>query len=170
MSTDPTRVLTFDLCRPFLNRLVFEVKKELGSDLEAIALFGSVARDQGGESSDIDLFIVHHKKREPLKEFVRILVPLRRQTEYQSLLERGFYPEIMPLFMDIKSLGAHPWILLDVLDKGKVLFSRKGLLESELTKVRRRLRELGSRKVMLKDGTWYWDLKPDWKPGETFDL
>jgi hypothetical protein len=30
--------------------------------------------------------------------------------------------------------------------------------------------ELGSRRVELADGSWYWDLKPDWRPGEVVDL
>jgi len=29
---------------------------------------------------------------------------------------------------------------------------------------------LGSRKVILGNGSWYWDLKPDWKPGEVIEL
>jgi hypothetical protein len=30
--------------------------------------------------------------------------------------------------------------------------------------------ELGSRRIELPDGGWYWDLKPDWRPGEVVDL
>lgn len=164
------QVLTFDFCRPFLDRLVSELRLVLGSDLEAVALFGSVARDQGGQTSDLDLLVIHHRDDEPIHDFVRILVRLRQDREYQKLLEKGSYPEVTPLFLNIPSLKKHPWILLDVVDEGKILFSRSGLLEDELSNLRLRLRELGSRKVMLQDGTWYWDVKPDWKPGETFDL
>jgi hypothetical protein len=31
------------------------------------------------------------------------------------------------------------------------------------------LHELGARRVRL-GSAWYWDLKPDFKPGEVFDL
>ena len=38
-----------------------------------------------------------------------------------------------------------------------------------LEKLRARLRELGTRKVVSGD-SWYWDLKPDAAPGETVAL
>jgi hypothetical protein len=32
------------------------------------------------------------------------------------------------------------------------------------------LRELGSRRYVDEDGYEYWDLKPDWKPGDVVSL
>jgi len=32
------------------------------------------------------------------------------------------------------------------------------------------MEELGSKKVFLEDGTWYWKLKPDLKFGEIFEI
>jgi hypothetical protein len=32
------------------------------------------------------------------------------------------------------------------------------------------MRALGSRRVYLADGSWYWDLKPDFRPGEVVEL
>lgn len=55
MNARGQKVLTFELCRPFLERLVTEMTEVLVEDLEAIALFGSVARDEGQEFSDLDL-------------------------------------------------------------------------------------------------------------------
>ncbi|MGH9339676.1 MAG: nucleotidyltransferase family protein [Acidobacteriota bacterium] len=162
--------LTLAICRPFLDRLITGLREKLGSGLEAVALFGSVARDQGHTSSDLDLLIVYRGDREPLDEFVELLIPLREEKEYQSLLQRGFYPEVMPLFMNLETVKSHPWILVEIADHGRILFSLKSFLENELQRIRERLRELGSRKVILEDGSWYWDLKPDWKPGESFDL
>ena len=33
-----------------------------------------------------------------------------------------------------------------------------------------RLLELGAKKVSLPDGSYYWDLKPDWKPREVIEI
>ena len=41
---------------------------------------------------------------------------------------------------------------------------------SPLERLRARLEELGSRRIELDDGTWYWDLKPDLRPGEVVTL
>ena len=51
-----------------------------------------------------------------------------------------------------------------------ILYDPASVLERELDAVRRRMAELGSTRVELPDGSWYWDLKPDWRPGEVVDL
>jgi len=37
-------------------------------------------------------------------------------------------------------------------------------------KEKERLKVLGSKRIQLKDGTWYWDIKPDLEFGEIFTL
>jgi hypothetical protein len=51
-----------------------------------------------------------------------------------------------------------------------LLFDRDGFFESVLDELRARMRALGSRRVMLPDGSWYWDLKPDFRFGEVVEL
>ena len=63
-----------------------------------------------------------------------------------------------------------PWLLLDVCDHGIILFDPRAVLACKLASLRLRLRELGSRRIELADGSWYWDLKPDLRPGEVFTL
>ncbi|HHT9155446.1 MAG TPA: nucleotidyltransferase domain-containing protein, partial [Candidatus Tripitaka sp. YC43] len=75
-----------------------------------------------------------------------------------------------PVFMNPSVLKGHPWLLLDVMDHGIILLDRGGILKGELKKIKSRLKELGSRRVVLEDGTWYWDLKPDWRPGEVIEI
>jgi hypothetical protein len=41
---------------------------------------------------------------------------------------------------------------------------------SVLERLRRRLDELGARRYVDEDGYEYWDLKPDWKPGDVVKL
>jgi hypothetical protein len=66
--------------------------------------------------------------------------------------------------------GAYPWILLDIAHHGVVLYDPESILALELDAVRRRMADLGARRIELPDGSWYWDLKPDWQPGEVVDL
>ena len=51
-----------------------------------------------------------------------------------------------------------------------VLYDPESVLARQLDAVRRHMAELGSRRIELPDGSWYWDLKPDWQPGEVVDL
>ena len=67
-------------------------------------------------------------------------------------------------------LADTPWILLDICDHGIILFDPRSVLARKLASLRLRLSELGSRRVELADGSWYWDLKPDMRPGEVIAL
>lgn len=50
-----------------------------------------------------------------------------------------------------------------------MLLDTGGFFESVLGRMKSRMQELGSRKVMAGD-RWYWISKPDIKPGEEFKL
>jgi len=52
-----------------------------------------------------------------------------------------------------------------VLD-GVFLFYRDGFMRGLLGRLRGRLEELGSRRVELPRGGWYWVLRPELAPGE----
>ena len=53
---------------------------------------------------------------------------------------------------------------------GILLFDPRGVLRLKLEHLRARLEELGSSRIEPDDGTWYWDLKPDLRPGEVVTL
>jgi len=163
--------LTFERCRALLERFLSRLEEEAGGRLLAVALFGSVARGEAGKTSDLDLLIIHRgQPGAMLDDFLRILRELRQSPEYRSLQDRGFLPDPYPVFFTREQLAGHPWLLLEVLDHGHILLDREGLLGEELGRLRKRMEILGTRKVVLPDGSWYWDLKPDWKPGEVIEL
>jgi hypothetical protein len=59
--------------------------------------------------------------------------------------------------------------MLDLTEDAVILEDRGAALAAALDDLRRRLRRLGSRRVW-KDGSWYWDLKPDYRRGEIIRL
>ena len=169
-----TAHMTADLTpawRALLDRVVAEYRATLGSDLVALACFGSVARGEARPDSDLDLYAVTRARVSVFFD-ARLdrLRRLRESAEYQRLAAEGYRPEPMPIFHTVEDLRSHPWIVLDIAHHGVVLFDPDGVLAMELEAVRQRLRQLGSRRIERPDGTWYWDLKPDWRPGETIEL
>jgi predicted nucleotidyltransferase len=157
--------------RALADRVAEEYRAALGSELLGIALFGSAARGQAGPNSDLDLYAVT-RRRIPLLD-PRIDVAHRRareSAEYRGLVLDGYRPEPMPVFHSVAELTAHPWILLDISHHGIIVSDPDGVLTCELNAVRRRLTDLGARRVVQSDGTWYWDLKPDWRPGDVIEL
>lgn len=157
--------------RALLGRVVEAYREALGEDLVAVVCFGSVARGQARADSDLDLYVVTREEvsafRDPRLDRVR---RIRETPEYDALTERGYRPDPSPILHSVATLRSHPWILLDIADHGVLAYDPEGVLARELEAVRRRLRELGARRIELPDGTWYWDLKPDWRPGETIEL
>lgn len=157
--------------RTLLDRAVALYREALGDDLLAIACFGSVARGTARPGSDLDLYVV---TRAAVSAFLDprldAVLRLREAPEYRALGSRGYQPDPMPIIHSAAQLATHPWILLDIAHHGLVLFDPDRVLTRELEAVRRRLEELGSKRVELPDGSWYWHLKPDWRPGETIEL
>lgn len=154
-----------------VERAVAEYRVALGDDLVAVACFGSVVRGDAGPESDLDLYMVTRSHVSSLIDpRLERLRHFRQTPEYQALAREGYRPDPMPVFHTVAELAAHPWILLDIADHGVILYDPEGILTRELEAVRRRLRELGSKRIERPDGSWYWDLKPDWRPGELVEL
>jgi len=161
----------YETYRGYLDLLLKEMIRSFGDDfILSLVLFGSVARGEAMPDSDIDLLIVHKEADfNPMRSFVTLVLKLRKSKEYKRLKELGLCPDPYPIFITGRRLWNQPLILLDILDHGIIIYD-KGILRRRLDVLKRRLEELGARRINLKDGSWYWDLKPDWKPGEVIEL
>lgn len=56
------------------------------------------------------------------------------------------------------------------MEDGLLILDRDGFFAAVLSGMRERMRTLGSRRVDLADGSWYWDLKPDFRFGEVVEI
>ena len=153
-------------------RVVGVYRAALGNDLVAVAMFGSVARGAAGPESDLDLYVVTRTRVSALLDprLDTAQEGIHQSAEYQALVREGYTPEPMPVFHTIEHLRKHPWILLDISHHGRILHDCDGVLGRELEAVRHRLAELGAKRIEQPDGSWYWDLKPDWRPGDVIEL
>ena len=159
--------------RPLLGDLVTIAKEKLGGNLVSMILYGSVARGDASQDSDVDVCLVcrklpqSHLKRSRL--FRGIREELRKRRSYLMLREKGALAEISPIFFTTEEIRNTKPIFLDMVDDGEIL-TDDGTLQNKLEQVRRRMRELGSKKIYLDDGSWFWQLKPDIKLGEVLTL
>lgn len=162
----------YDDYKGFLVGLLEGMDTAFGKEvLLSLALFGSVARGEAKPDSDLDLLAIHKQVAfDPIKKFVELLLELRKGEKYLALFKKGIYPEPMAIFMAPEEISYNPLILLDIMDHGIILLDREGFLQGKISKLKGKLKEMGSRGVILKDGSWAWDLKPDWKPGELIEI
>jgi uncharacterized protein len=163
--------MVFDAYRPLLDKFLKLAQESWGEDLLAVTVFGSVARGEAKPASDIDLLMVTRSKRQyPSADYASWLRRLRESQECRALNDHGILSEPMPIIVDERKLESHPWLLLDIQECHITLYDPECRLERILDDVRAQMRKLGSRKVILENGQWYWDVKPSWKPGEVFSL
>ncbi len=145
------------------------VKGLYGDRLVSLCVFGSVARGEVKEGSDVDLLLVVEGLDEDLgarmKELAEVRERLRKAESYRRLKEQGLPVLTSEVALTPSEVASHPPILLDVVEEGIIVYDKGGFLRKELERVRERLRELGARRVKGKEG-WYWVLKPDAKLGE----
>jgi predicted nucleotidyltransferase len=140
-------------------------------DLVSVVLFGSVARGEATPMSDIDLFIV---ARNLPRGRVGRLRPVRGadrriEARLRSLRSKGIHSEVCPILMTPEAASALRPLYLDFVEDAMLLYDRHGFFAGVLNRLRRRLRELGSIRHRI-GRTWYWELKPDYRPGEIFEL
>lgn len=164
--------LGYETYREYLDALIRNLRDRFGEgNLLGCALFGSVARGVATSASDIDLLVLHSPVLpSPLKAFCEVCDGRAMEEASLTLRKQGLSPYPSPLFRTEEALRRNPLILLDVLDHGILLYDQRGQLRALLERFSEVLKELGTRKRVLEDGSWAWELKPDWRPGEVVEI
>jgi predicted nucleotidyltransferase len=142
-----------------------------GARLLAVAVFGSVGRGTMRPDSDIDLLLVVDPlpdgRLPRMKEFDaverRLEAPLRRASA------AGVQTRLSPVIRTPAELEHGRPLLLDMTEDARILHDPAGVLAARLQALRERLAALGARRIW-RGNAWYWDLKPDYRPGDVFSL
>lgn len=147
-----------------LAQYVALLERRFGSDLVSVVLFGSRAREQARPESDIDLLAV-----------IRGL-PRNRWQRYEGFTDIARevsteFADMLALILATPEEAVHvkPYYL-GMLSGHEIVYDRDDFFAGVLERLRKRLVELGSRRYVDPDGYEYWDLKPDWKPGDVVEL
>jgi uncharacterized protein len=160
-----------EIFEEIVDDLTAACREVYGDRLVSLAVFGSVSRGTMRPDSDIDILAVV----DPLPDG-----RLRRMAEFAAVESRlgprlagaasaGVHTRLAPIFKTPAELDHGSPILLDMTDCVRILFDSRAILAGRLDRLRRRLAELGSRKIQ-RDGGYYWLLKPDYKPGDIIEL
>ena len=154
-----------------LGDLVTACRCHYGDELLSVAVYGSVGRGMPRPDSDVDLLVVAERLADRhavrVRDFRAIEATLSSRLDMAGSV--GLHPELSPVLMTRAELERGSMLLLDMTEDARILFDATGCLAAALDRLRGRLRELGSKRIWLGNA-WYWDLKPDYKPGDVFDL
>ena len=144
--------------------------RQYGSRLVSLAVFGSVGRGTARPNSDIDVLIVAEGLPDGRIARMQDFTGVERMiaADLADARARGVETELSPVFRTPAELAAGSPLLLDMTQDARILVDR-GLLADTLEQLRRRLEALGARRI-VRGNAWFWDLKPDYRPGDVFRL
>ena len=167
-------LISDDERRTLIEETLHLLLQDFGEDLIGVVVFGSVARGKETPESDVDLLVVSGSFSESLSDrmdqLVKILMQLESTEQHGKMRRKGIntWIQFHPLNPDEARL--YRPIYLDIVEDGIIIYDRDEFMETILTNLKRKLEELGARRIFLRDGSWYWDLKPDVQQGEVVEV
>jgi predicted nucleotidyltransferase len=142
-----------------------------GARLVALALFGSVARGTPRPDSDIDVLLIADPlpdgRLPRVHEFEGVEAAI--EPALAAARRHGLAPTLSAVIKTPAEVSRGSPLFLDMVEDARILYDRDGFLSHTLADLRSRLDRLGARRVWRGDA-WYWDLKPDYTPGEVFEI
>jgi predicted nucleotidyltransferase len=160
---------------PYLDLLTTRCKKHYGEELLSLVLYGSVVRRTFRPTSDLDLLVVLRRSTlswgKRIGQFLRAVLDHPDVEKAHTRLRQMSLPwRVEPMILTERELAARPPILLDLTEDAMILEDHTGVFAQEIVRVRKRLEELGARRVWLPGDRWYWVLTPEIRPGEVITI
>jgi predicted nucleotidyltransferase len=147
------------------------LQEGLGGNLVSVVLFGSVARGEATPNSDLDLLIVMEDL--PRGRFRRLAwiepVEATFAAKLDSLEEEGIYTRLATVLKTRKEAERVVPLYLDMVEDAIILYDKGDFFHHLLSNLRQKPETLGARRLQM-GRVRYWDLKPDLKPGERFQI
>lgn len=136
-----------------------------GIKLEAVVLFGSFAREEATELSDLDFFVVVCGLSSNLLE--------RRRLVYDALtpVMEKFKVKIGVIDVEMEELGKTITpLLLNIAHDGVILYDKEGNVGQLFERLRRALKRAGFARYRTQDGKYGWKPVRELQPGETWEI
>lgn len=158
---------------PLIHEFLRLLREEFGDRVRSLLVFGSVARGTARPDSDVDVCV--GLRELPVSRYRRhqllgsVLDRLRQSAAYEDLIRRGYTPDVAAILYTPEEFQETKPLFLDLVEDA-VLLHDDGTARAKLDQLRARMKTLGSRKIVLDDGTYYWLLKPGLRFGEVIEL
>lgn len=147
------------------------VVKQFKGNIVSIVLFGSVAREEAGAHSDIDLVLIFKNLPNGRLTRTKLLEPIEDAMlkDLEILKEKGIFTNFNCLLKTQKeALHTRP-LYLDLTQDAVYLYDNEKFFRNIISDFSKKLQRLGSERRKVGSLT-YWELKPDFKPGEVFEI
>ena len=154
-----------------LNNMLKIMKEEFKDDLISVVVYGSVARGDNRNDSDVDLLIIMKNlpKDSMLKRIRLFETKVEDKLNLDEYWKMGYYISLSPVLKTPEEAEKFSPLYLDMVYDAVILYDRNYFFTRILQKLRDRLKELGAERVKMGK-KWYWVLKKDSRFGETVEL
>jgi predicted nucleotidyltransferase len=154
-----------------LNALRTACVAHYGDRLVSVIVFGSVGRGTMRPDSDIDLLVVADPLPSGRMRRVADFEPVEQVVEavIQDGRSRGLATRLSPLFKTPGEVERGSPVFLDMTQDARILYDKNGFFGARMGALDARLKKLGAKRV-FQGRAWWWDLKPDFKPGDTVTI
>jgi hypothetical protein len=154
-----------------LSEVLAITRRYYGQRMVTLAVFGSVARGTQRPDSDVDLLLIcdplPEGRMRRIEEFGQVEDALEPVLE--SLANEGISTSLSVILKTPSEVRQGGLLYLDLTEDARILYDEEDYFQRFLNGLRDRLRKLGARRIW-RGNAWYWDLKPDFKPGDVFEL
>jgi hypothetical protein len=154
-----------------VNLLREEVERYYSERLVSFVIFGSVARGTQRFDSDIDLLLIVKRlprgKRRRIAEFAKVEEKI--DPVLKDMQKKGLFIELSPTIKTPEEAESGDSLFLDMVEDAKIHYDRDDYFANRMERLKTKLTALGAKRCW-KGNAWYWDLKPDYKPRDHFDL
>ena len=151
--------------------LVRSCRNFYGESLVSVVVFGSVARGTQTYHSDFDILIIADNlprgRMARMRDFDAVEHDLAGELDYAR--EQGWNVDIAPLFKTPDEVRGGGYLYLDMVNDAVILVDRNDFFALFLDSYKAKLEAYGAQKHQWRGG-YYWEIKPDLKPGEVIDL
>lgn len=154
-----------------LNNMLEIMKEEFKDDLISVVVYGSVARGDNRNDSDVDLLIIMKNlpKDSMLKRIRLFETKVEDKLNLDEYWKMGYYISLSPVLKTPEEAEKFSPPYLDMVYDAVILYDNNYFFTRILQKLRDRLKELGAERVRMGK-KWYWVLKKDSRFGETVEL
>ncbi|PVU74588.1 hypothetical protein DDW11_05740 [Sulfolobus sp. SCGC AB-777_G06] len=154
-----------------LNNMLKIMKEEFKDDLISVVVYGSVARGDNRNDSDVDLLIImKNLPKDSMLKRIRVFeTKVEDKLNLDEYWKMRYYISLSPVLKTPEEAEKFSPLYLDMVYDAVILYDRNYFFTRILQKLRDRLKELGAERVRMGK-KWYWVLKKDSRFGETVEL
>jgi predicted nucleotidyltransferase len=153
-----------------IEKLLKLLKERFGDDLISIAIYGSIARGDNRNDSDIDLLIIAKNLPSSITERIKIFDSIENllEEDINELYSKGYYVFFSPIMKTPEEAKRFSPIYMDMTEDAIIIYDKDNFFSNILDRVKSKLKELGFERVWLGK-KWYWR-KRDYKFGEVINF